>query len=251
MNNNEVSIISTLDGTAQPSLYYPAPSGKKRPLLVGLHTWSYDRFNQVEKLVPVAAEHDFNLILPEFRGANLDSNPHPELACGSEYAMRDIKDAVDYAVGERGADPRHVLLYGESGGGHMALMMAGYCPEYFEAIASVVPITDLCRWKDQNAHYRPHIIACCGGSEEEMARRSPMSCIDSIARANVKIFHGKYDNSVPVSHSVDLFRAVTDRYPQSRVFLDVFDGGHQTDMHQVMYWLTSQSGETDGGAVTG
>ena len=251
MNNNEVSIISTLDGTPQPSLYYPAPSGKKRPLLVSLHTWSYDRFNQVDALVPLAAEYDFNLILPEFRGPNLSSNPKPELACGSEYAMRDIKDAVDYAVNERGADPKHVLLYGASGGGHMALMMAGYCPEYFEAIASVVPISDLSKWKDQNAHYKPHIIACCGGSEEEMAKRSPVSYIDSIAKANLKIFHGKYDNSVPVTHSIDIFRMITEKYPKSRVFLDVFDGGHQTDMKQVMYWLMSQQKDSGGGTVTG
>lgn len=40
----EVWISSTMDGTRQPSLFYQA-EGENRPLLVGLHTWSYDRYN--------------------------------------------------------------------------------------------------------------------------------------------------------------------------------------------------------------
>ena len=70
----EILIRSTLDGSMQPSLYRKSPSEGKRPLLVGLHTWSYDRFNQVNDLLPVAEEYDFNLILPEFRGPNLTDN---------------------------------------------------------------------------------------------------------------------------------------------------------------------------------
>lgn len=38
-------------------------------------------------------QYDFNLLLPEFRGNNLKSNPHCTHACGSEYAKQDIKDA--------------------------------------------------------------------------------------------------------------------------------------------------------------
>ena len=60
----------------------------------------------------------------------------------------------------------------------MALMMAGYCPEYFEAIAAFVPITDLKKWADYNKSYRRHILACCSSDEAEMAKRSPMSYIE-------------------------------------------------------------------------
>ena len=250
MELREILIRSSLDDTMQPSLYGGSGSKEKRPLLVGLHTWSYDRFNQAERLLPIAERYDFNLILPEFRGPNLESNPHREEACASELAMRDIRDAVDYAVNELNADTRHVFLYGESGGGHMALMMAGYCPEYFEAIASFVPITDLKKWAGQNDHYRPHIIACCR-TEEEMKKRSPVTYADKIARANLKIFHGKYDRSVPVTQSLDLFSMITAKYPESRVFLDIFDGGHQTDVNQCLYWLMSQYKKEKGSEVTG
>ena len=168
MEMRELMIPSTLDSSLQPSLFFPANDTGKRPLLLGLHTWSFDRFNQVKHLVPWAERYGFHLLLPEFRGPNLDSNPRCTQACASEYAMRDIRDAIDYVIRYENADPHHVLLYGESGGGHMALMMAGYCPEYFEAIASVVPITDLKKWADSRLPYRAHVLACCSHDEREM-----------------------------------------------------------------------------------
>ncbi len=161
MTQNEILVKSTFDGSLQPSLFYRA-SQSGRPLLVGLHTWSFDRFNQINNMLPYAEELDFNLLLPEFRGPNLSSNPDAKDACGSLAARADIKDAIDYVIKNEGVDGDNVFLLGLSGGGHMALMMAGYCPEYFKAIGAFVPICDLARWAEENAGYRPHILACCG-----------------------------------------------------------------------------------------
>lgn len=250
MNQKEILIQSSLDGTFQPSLYYNA-KGSQRPLLVGLHTWSFDRFNQIKNMLPYAEKYDFNLLLPEFRGANLATNKDCVYACGSEYAKRDIKDAIDYVVNKEGADPNNVFLLGLSGGGHMALLMAGYCPEYFKAIGAYVPITDLKKWTEQNAQYKKHVLACCNNSEAEMVSRSPMTYIDTIAKANVKIFHGKYDPVVPVTHSMELYQQIFEKFPKSKVFLDIFDGGHQIDMEAAMYWILSQYRNTSGTDVTG
>ena len=65
MKQTEILVKSTLDGTMQPSLFYKSPNAN-RPLLVGLHTWSYDRFNQIENMLPFAEKNDFNQLLPEF-----------------------------------------------------------------------------------------------------------------------------------------------------------------------------------------
>ncbi len=251
MTQQEILIKSTYDGTMQPSLYYKSASAEKRPLLVGLHTWSFDRFNQIDNMLPWAEKYDFNLLLPEFRGKNKASNPHCTDACASTAAMQDIKDAIDWAIREGNADPAHVFLLGGSGGGHMALMMAGFCPEYFEAIGAFVPITNLKKWASQNAGYRPDVLACCSEDESEMMKRSPVTYADRIAQANVKIFHGKYDPVVPVSHSLELFGMIMEKYPKSRVFLDIFDGGHTIDMQQAMYWINSQYTKTKKTEVTG
>ena len=251
MEYTEIRVRSTADGSLQPSLFFKSPSREKRPLLLGLHTWSFDRFNQVERMQPWAEKLNFNLLLPEFRGKNLDTNPICTQACGSMLARQDIVDALDYVIRNENVDGDNVFLLGLSGGGHMTLMMCGLCPERFRAAAAYVPITDLEKWTGQNTGYARHVLACCGGSTREMWERSPMSCVDTIAKANLKIFHGKYDPVVPVSHSLDLYAALMEKYPQARVFLDIFDGGHEIDMDQAMYWLLSQYKQTQLAAVTG
>lgn len=239
MEQTEILIPSTLDRTLQPSLFYRA-SQPHRPLLVGLHTWSFDRFNQIENMVPLAEKLDFHLLLPEFRGQNRAQNPNCHEACGSPLAKQDIVDAIDYLIEHEKIDEENVFLLGASGGGHMALMMAGYCPERFRAIASFVPITDLAKWSEQNPKYGAHVRACCGDDPAEIAARSPVTYLDKIATANLKIFHGKWDSVVPVSHSIELFCKIQERYPSSRVFLDIFDGGHRLDLKQAEYWILSQ-----------
>ena len=238
MQQEEILVRSTLDGTLQPSLLYRAEG--KRPLLVGLHTWSFDRFNQVNNMLPWAEKCGFHLLLPQFRGPNLVSNPQNREACGSLLAKQDVIDAVDHLVAEGIADPENIFLLGNSGGGHMALLLAGYRPEYFKAIGAFVPITDLKKWAEENPKYRSHVLACCNEDEEQMLLRSPCHYKENILKANLKIFHGKYDQVVPVSQSLTLYADLMAMDPQARVFLDIFDGGHQLDMSQAMYWLLSQ-----------
>ena len=81
--------------------------------------------------------------------------------------------------------------------------------------------------------------------------RSPMTYADGIAKANLKIFHGKYDPVVPMHHSVDLYDRIAQIDPKARVFLDIFDGGHEIDMESAMHWLLSQYQEKTAVAVTG
>lgn len=237
MEQREILIKSTLDETMQPSLFYKSHSTEKRPLIVGLHTWSYDRFNQIENMLPYAEKNDFNLLLPEFRGSNLSTNPNCTYACGSELAKQDIKDAIDYVVKNENVDAENIFLLGASGGGHMALLMCGFCPEYFRAVGAYVPICDLGKWIEQNKDYREHVIACC---ENEIYERSPVNYIDTIAKSNLKIFHGKFDCVVPVSQSLEFYSTIMEKYPDIRVFLDIFDGGHEMDMEMAMYWILSQ-----------
>jgi dipeptidyl aminopeptidase/acylaminoacyl peptidase len=250
MKQKEISVKSSFDGTLQPSLFFEAEK-ENRPLLVGLHTWSYNRFNQIENMLPLAEKLSFNLLLPEFRGSNLESNPDCKKACGSEAAKQDIKDAIDYVLEEYKIDKENIFLLGLSGGGHMALLMAGFCPEYFKAIGAFVPITDLEKWSAENPHYAPDIFACCDNDPEEMKKRSPMSYLDTAAKANLKIFHGKHDPVVPVSQSVDYFSLILEKHPEASVYLDVFDGGHEIDMETAEYWIMSKYKKKNKTAVTG
>ena len=133
----------------------------------------------------------------------------------------------------------------------MALLMAGFCLELFKAVGAYVPITDLEKWTKQNPDYRDHVLACCGNDAGEMKKRSPMNYADNIAKANLKIFHGKFDPVVPVSQSEELYSRITEKHPDSRVFLDIFDGGHEIDMETAMYWFMSQYNSNKKTIVTG
>lgn len=251
----EILVPSTMDGSLQPSLFSPAAE-PGRPLLVGLHTWSCDRFNQVNGLLPLAEKHDWNLLLPEFRGPNLPENPHCREACGSEKAKQDILDAVDWVLQRYDIPEDRILLLGASGGGHMALLMAGYAPKRWRTVASFVPITDLAAWRQESDHYRPTIEACCGGTEaecpEEYRLRSPMTWAGEIARADLKIFTGKWDPSVPSHHGLDLYTKIFREHPEATVYFEMFDGGHEMRLEDAERWLLSRLESTAAQAqVTG
>jgi len=248
----ELKIKSTLDETMQPNLFWEADtSNGPKPLIVGLHTWSANRFNQVKAMLPWAMELGWHLVLPEFRGHNEPRNPKPMEACGSHLAKQDIIDAVDYIKANYKVDTDNIFIVGGSGGGHMALLMAGYAPELWRAVASFCPITDVEAWyheKHNNpygAKYAKDIVACCGGEPgpdtyAEYKYRSPLTYAAEIARSNTSIWTGVFDPSVPSHHGYDMFNAIYPKYNDARVFLHMFDGRHDMSLKWAEEWFISQ-----------
>lgn len=224
-------ISSTSDGSREPSLFLPCAGNKPAPLVVALHTWSAERHNQVKDVTPFAERLGWNVLFPEFRGPNLSGNPRAREACGSRLAMQDIVDAVDHVVAHL-APAGAVFLVGGSGGGHMALMMAGYRPNIWTLVYASCGITDLAAWHGENPAYAPHIEACCGGPPDtperiaEYRQRSPITYAEQIAKARVVIEHGKDDRSVPYTHALTLYNSICAIVPAARVHLDIFDGAH-------------------------
>ncbi len=250
----EITVLSTLDGSSEPSLLHYA--GADRPLLVGLHTWSFGRENQIKNMLPYAEKYGWSLLLPEFRGANLAKNPHCREACGSPLAVGDVLDATRFVCREYGVPTDKIFLLGLSGGGHMALMTAAKEPMLYRAVGAFVPITDLLAWHAYSKRYRPHIEACLGGpptavGEAIYRERSPITYVDALCKANLKLFHGRYDPVVPAEQSEELYRRITAIDPKSRTFLDIFDGGHEIDMESAFYWFLSQLEGSGLSAVTG
>jgi dipeptidyl aminopeptidase/acylaminoacyl peptidase len=235
----EFIVKSTVDGSDEPNLFYKADDSEgERPLIVALHSWSFDRHNQVDNFLPICRERNFHLILPEFRGPNIASNPRAPEACASKLAMQDIIDAVEYVKGVCKVDTKNILLFGASGGGHMSMMMAGYAPKLWRSVGAFVGISDVGRWYDDNPSYDAGMEACCGGKPEgehllQYRLRSPITYVENIAKAEIVLYHGKWDPSVPFTHSVRLFNMINEKYPKSRVFLEVFDGGHEMRMQAV------------------
>ena len=169
----KVEVTSSLDGSRQPGYLYVPPAAKrgKVPLFVVLHSWSlgYDfTRNPGEFGLAEGMKRGWAFYYPHFRGPN----SRPE-ACGSDLAVQDIVDGVEYAKARANVDPDRVYLLGGSGGGHMALLMAGRHPELWAGVVAACPISDVGRWHAEtgamtngNARYARMLEKVCGGAPD-------------------------------------------------------------------------------------
>ena len=219
-----VKVKSTLDGTDQPCHFW-APekaSSEAVPLIVGLHTWSHDYtlLSPYRTVRDFAKKSGWAFVGPNFRGPN--NKPQ---GCGSDLAVQDIVDAVNYAKGRVKIDDSRVYIIGGSGGGHMTLLMLGRHPEIFAAGAAFCPITDIARWHGESlekhpgrgAGYARMMTAACGGTPrekpEEYRHRSPLTWLDRARKAKVPAYictgiHDGWKGSVPVGHAFRGFNAL-------------------------------------------
>ncbi len=221
-----VRVKSSIDGTEQPCYFWAPEAAKERavPLVVGLHTWSYDytKFGSYVAAYSHAKKSGWAFVGPNFRGPN--NTPQ---GCGSDLAVQDVIDAVSYAKSHAKIDPRRVYIIGGSGGGHMTLLAVGRHPEVFAAGAAFCPITDLARWHadsllhhpGRGKHYARMMEAACGGTPAEKpgeyAHRSPLTWLARAREAGVPVYivtgiHDGWKGSVPVGHSFRAFNILAD-----------------------------------------
>jgi len=210
-------------------MFRAAEGDDPRPLLVGLHTWSYDHTQCYAKFVDWCGKNNWNYIFPEFRGPNWWSR-----ACGSDFVVSDLEDAVRYVCRTAKVDKKRIYLCGGSGGGHCSLLLAGRRPDLWTAVSSWCPISDLRYWHEQCAslelNYCKHVESACGGDPEtdEAARiqamlRSPNSWLLNAADLPLAINCGIHDGhpgkgTVPVDQSVLAFNILAK--PEDRISWD-------------------------------
>ena len=216
----ELRIRSTADGSEQPALSWSPAGEEARPLLVGLHTWGGD-YRQASNGAVFARwcmAQGWHFVFPHFRGPNRT----PE-ALGSDLAVQDIVDAVAHLRQTRPVDADRIYLIGASGGGHMAMLMAGRHPDLWAGVSAWVGISDVAAWhaehlKDGQAdNYAKNIEAALGGPPDtpkrlaDARRRSPLSWLQGARGVNLDLHHGLHDGrtgSVPCRHSLLAFNAV-------------------------------------------
>ncbi len=213
-----VSIESTADGVGQKALFYDSGSGRKKPLIIVLHSWSEDYRQSFGIPYGLWAEaNDWVFIQPDYRGPFDDPS-----ATLSEAAMSDILDSLEYAKRNARVDDERVYLAGFSGGGMAALAMAGKYPERWAGVVSWGAVYDLADWyahtKGASHHYSADIAASCGGApepgtpeEKECARRSPSAYLRT-AKGSVPVYIavGIQDSFVPPAHSLNAFNDLAD-----------------------------------------
>ena len=220
----EIKYTSSIDDSKQPSLLYTAKSKEKRPLLVGLHSWSTNYLSGGGDLLYAhwAIEQDWHFVHPHFRGENWTPK-----AMGSDYVVADVVSIVEYMKKNYNVDEDRIYLIGCSGGGYASLLMAGRQPEIWAGVSAWVPISDIYAWweeRDQgskkNSRYARNIETVIGGrpdKSEELKniciKRSALTYLHNAKGINVDINHGVNDGrsgSVPFTHSLYAFNKLAD-----------------------------------------
>jgi predicted esterase len=214
----DISIPRQNSEPDQPALWYHSGTHRKKPLLLVLHSWS-DNYRQ-HFGIPYgvfAEKNDWILIHPDFRGEF--DNPD---ATGSEKAVQDVLDALEYAKAHAPVDEKRIYVAGFSGGAMMSLIMIGRYPEKFTAALVWVPVYDLNDWYEtlisSGLYYRDQymsdIEASCGGNpaleqeaRTECSKRSPSAYLANARGKGVQVFisGGIEDPFVPTSHAIRAF----------------------------------------------
>ncbi len=212
MTIEETILTSSFDGSPQPVAFVRAGAGA-RPLLAALHSWSGGCEEDIrEEYFRRATDHGWNCVFPHFRGPN----NHPG-ACGSQAALRDILDAVEWASDTFRIDHRRIFLAGAGGGGHMVLQLAGFSPASWTAASAWNPIADLAVWYRETAgrgidRYTLDLERVCGGppgasaaADTEYRQRSPLPRLWRAHIVPVDIAAGVRSGiagSIPVGHAI-------------------------------------------------
>lgn len=212
-----IKYISSADNTEQNALFYKPENKKQVPLLVALHTWSYDYLQPETAYAKWCVAKGWAFIHPDFRGPNFKPS-----ATGSELVVNDILSAVEYAKKNADIDVNRIYLIGASGGGYATLLMAGRHPEIWAGASAWVPIFDLEAWYKEckGEGYGKNIADSCGGApgtskeiDEQYRKRSACTYLHNASFLPVDINAGIQDGhtgSVPISHTLKAFNSLAE-----------------------------------------
>jgi len=218
---DEFTFTSTLDDSTQPALIWVPQAERDRqvPMLVFLHSWSHGYEQNNADWQKQTIERGWVYLHPHFRGRN----DKPE-ACGSPLARRDILDSMQSVINKYNIDTSRIYLAGRSGGGHMAMLMAGHHPDRFSAVSSWVGISNLIDWYDfhtrdgEPTNYARMALKVFGGppgtSKEIDAAfrdRSPIFHLRHAVDLPLDIHAGIHDGhtgSVPINQSLNAFNKI-------------------------------------------
>jgi dipeptidyl aminopeptidase/acylaminoacyl peptidase len=167
-------IPSSYDGKIQRAYFYGAE--RSAPLIVSLHAWSSD-YREYDPLAELCRSEGWNYIHPDFRGPN--NTPASML---SDAAVKDIDDAVAYAIEKGKVDTDRIVVTGHSGGGLAALGVYARSAYTFKFCMAWCPISDLEAWYYQSGYartkYRRDIAQAVGSDagidNGEARKRSPL-----------------------------------------------------------------------------
>lgn len=225
----KIDIISSIDGKIQKAYFYKSKGDMPRPLIVSLHTWSFN-YQQQDSLSWQSIRKNYNYIHPDFRGVNNTFE-----ACGSPLVISDIDDAIDYAIKNGNIDTNNIHIIGVSGGGYATFLAYMNTRFHVKSFTAWAPISNLVDWYQESEgrkkKYAKHLAQATTGLKfenepyylnvEEAKKRSPIFMSTPIEkRMNSKLYiyagvHDGYTGSVPITHSINFYNKLVKDFDSS------------------------------------
>jgi predicted peptidase len=214
-----VDIKSPLDGAIQKAYLYKTKSSTPQPLVVSLHSWSFD-YRQDDTLALLSKEKGINYIHPDFRGENWNEN-----TCCSDFVMTDIDASIDYAIAHANVDTSKIYVIGRSGGGYATLATFMKSKHRIKKFSAWVPLADLVKWYEETRirklYYADNILVCTHSKNKRLdrevaIRRSPFywdTPKEKLKYATLEIFTGVYDGlenvgPIPITQSINFYNKI-------------------------------------------
>jgi acetyl esterase/lipase len=190
-----------------------APALKNRPGVIMIHGGGWVEGDKESTVAPFAVpfvQHGFVVANVEYRLAKSAAAP---------AAVQDVRNAakwfVDHAA-EYKVDPGHIIVMGQSAGGHLALLTA-MLPESAELgpavkLSAVVDFSGITDVADQleGPNQRPYAVAWIPQQPDRMALARQLSPITYVRKGlpPVLAIHGDADEIVPYEQSVRLTKGL-------------------------------------------
>jgi hypothetical protein len=214
-----VEIKSPSDGAIQNAYFYKSGSYETKPLIVQLHSWTYD-YRQFDSVAVYCRRYDLNFIHPDFRGPNNTKN-----ACCSDLVISDIDAAIDYAIKYGNVDTSRIFVLGQSGGGYATLAMFMKSKHRIRKFSAWVPISDLVRWYDETSirelYYAQDILKCTNSTGNVLnlkaaIQKSPIyweTPVGKLKYSKLEIYAGIYDGlenngPIPITQSINFYNKI-------------------------------------------
>lgn len=188
----DVSLRSA-DGTKIGAWWLPCPSSERT--LLYLHGNAGNLSHRGHSIVKLRSKLDASVLIIDYPGYGKSEGIASEAGC---YLAADA--AYDHLVGERGRDPKQLVLYGGSLGGAVAIELASRRPHRAACVVKAFTSAPAV-----GGRWFPWIPV-------HLMMRNRFANIDKIGKLQTPIFiaHGDRDTVVPYDHGEALFAAANE-----------------------------------------
>jgi len=253
LSKSKSVIAKTRDDYSLPC-YVNLPSNyskeDKLPLVVIPHggPWARDYWG-LDDYTQYFATRGYAVLRVNFRGSTGFGKSHLLAGTSSidEVMINDIADATKFVKEKYQINENKIFIFGHSYGGYATYMELIKYPELFAAGVAIAAPSDIKGWmkrqkKEKNFFAYNFWNAALGSKDSKfLSKISPITYAKDLNNP-LLIFHGRYDETVPVEQSERMYEELHDLGKEVKIEILETEGHSITDSNTLGYMLDVSEG---------